>query len=371
MTPGRSYHTEVKIALTHPYSWPEVRRGAERIIVETSRALAARGHDVTVYTAGRQAGTTFLHGARFVRFRRWAPRDWLHEQWFGWRVAPHLAVGRFDATHSFMPHDALAAIRTRRVGGHRTLYDEMGVPWLIWHTLRDASARERVARDVDVYGCMSAYALDALREHGREGVRIPGGVRLSQFTPAPERTEAPTLLFSGAFDVGFKNVATLLDALALAAEELPQLQLWLSGPGDGRALLAAAPPAARERTTILPLGAPDDQPERYGRAWATVLPSVRESFGMVMLESLACGTPIVTSDHGAPQELVTPATGAVSAAGDPASLAQALLRAVELARDPSTVEACRRSVTPYDWDTGIAPLLEQLYAGDLADLPAG
>ena len=353
----------MKIALTHPYSWPEVRRGAERIIVETSRALAARGHEVTVYTAGRRAGTTVENGARIVRFRRWASRDWMHEQWFGWRVAPHLAAGRYDATHSFMPHDALAAIRTRRIGGHRTLYDEMGVPWLIWHRLRDEKARERVARDVDVYGCMSEYALDALRQHGREGVRIPGGVRLAQFTPAPARTETPTVLFSGAFDVAFKGVASLLEALAVAADELPEIQLWLSGPGDGRDLLAAAPAAARERTTILPLGSPDDQPERYGRAWATALPSVRESFGMVMLESLACGTPIVTTDDGAPQELVTPATGASSVAGDPESLARALLAAVDLARRPETAEACRRSVEPYDWDTGIAPLLEGLYRG--------
>lgn len=354
----------VKIALTHPYSWPEVRRGAERIIVETSRALAARGHEVTVYTAGRRSGTTTENGARIVRFRRWAPRDWMHEQWFGWRVAPHLAAGRYDATHSSMPHDAVAAIRTSRIGGHRTLYDEMGVPWLIWHRLRDAAARERVARDVDVYGCMSGYALGALREHGRDGVRIPGGVRLSQFRPAPAREETPTLLFSGAFDVAFKGVACLLDALALVAEELPEVRLWLSGPGDGRALLAAAPPAARERTMILPLGAPDEQPERYGRAWATVLPSVRESFGMVMLESLACGTPIVTTDDGAPQEQVTPTTGVRSVAGDPASLAGALLAAIELARDPATVEACRRSVEPYDWDAGIAPLLERLYRGE-------
>jgi phosphatidyl-myo-inositol alpha-mannosyltransferase len=352
----------VRIAITHPYSWPEVRRGAERIIVETARALVGRGHDVTIYTAASRSSTTVEHGARVVRFRRWAARDWMHEQWFGWRVAPHLAFGHFDATHAFMPHDAVAAIRTQRVGRHRTLYDEMGVPWLIWSKLRDEKARERVATDIDVYGCMSQYALDALRARGREGVRIPGGVRMSQFVPAPERAPTPTLLFSGAFDVAFKGVAGLLEALALVALEEPEVRLWLSGPGDGTALLAAAPPAARERTEILPLGDPDDQPDRYGRAWVTVLPSQRESFGMVMLESLACGTPIVTTDHGAPQELVTPATGAVTEAGNPSSLASALLEAIELARKPATIEACRRSAEPYDWDTGVAPLLDELYA---------
>lgn len=353
----------MKIALTHPYSWPEVRRGAERIIVETARALAGRGHDVTVYSAGSAASTTVEGRVRTVRFRRRWRRDWMHERWFGWRVAPHLAAGRFDATHSFMPHDALAAVRTRRLGGHRTLYDEMGVPWLVWDRLRDGGARAKVVDRVDVYACMSQYALDALRSHGvRQGVRLPGGVRLDEFTPAAERAPTPTVLFSGAFDVPFKGVAGLLDALALVAEQRPDVQLWLSGPGDGAKLLAAAPEAARQRTEILPLGAPADQPERYGRAWVTAQPSVRESFGMVMLESLACGTPIVTTDDGALQELVSPTTGVVAEAGDVASLAAALLRALDLAADPATAAACRAAAEPYDWDTGIAPLLEDLYA---------
>lgn len=352
----------MKIALTHPYSWPEVRRGAERIIAETGRALQARGHQVTTFTAGSRASDRVEDGVRVVRFRRLWRRDWMHEQWFGWRVAPRLAAGRFDATHSFMPHDALAAIRTQRIGGHRTLYDEMGVPWLIWGKLRDEKARERVAADVDVYGCMSQYALDALGANStRTGVRIPGGVRTTHFQPIEAREPTPTLLFSGAFDVPFKGVACLLEALAILAERIPDVRLWLSGPGDGRDLLAAAPEAARNRTEILPLGRPEDQADRYARAWATVLPSQRESFGMVMLESLACGTPIVTTDHGAPQELVTPATGAVSVAGDSSSLADALHRAIDLARDDATVQACRDAAAPYDWDTGIAPFLEELY----------
>ncbi|MGK2947037.1 MAG: glycosyltransferase family 4 protein [Acidimicrobiales bacterium] len=352
----------MKIALTHPYSWPEVRRGAERIIVETARALAGRGHDVTIFSAGSSSSTVIDGGVRTVRFRRRFRRDWMHERWFGWRVAPHLVAGRFDATHSFMPHDALAAVRTRRLGGHRTLYDEMGVPWLVWDRLRDGAARAMVVDRVDVYACMSQYALAALRAHSdRPGVRLPGGVRLTEFTPAAARETSPTVLFSGAFDVPFKGVAGLLDALALVAEQRPDVRLWLSGPGDGSKLLAAAPEAARERTEILPLGEPADQPQRYGRAWVTAQPSVRESFGMVMLESLACGTPIVTTDDGALQELVSPTTGVVAKAGDAASLADALLRAFDLAADPSTAAACRASAEPYDWDTGIAPLLEDLY----------
>lgn len=353
----------MKIALTHPYSWPEVRRGAERILVETARALAGRGHDVTVFTSGWRGGTSHAEGVRTVRFRRWTSHPALHELWFGVRVAPNLAAGGFDAVHSIMPWDALAAIRTRRLARHRTVYDEMGIPGLKWDQRRDGWARWRVVEGADVYGCMSEYALEALaRDCGRSGVRIPGGVRLDEFAPADARAPEPTLLFSGAFDVPFKGVASLLEALPLVAEREPDVRLWLSGPGDADRMLAAAPPAAAAHVEVLPLGEPGDQAERYAQAWTTVLPSQRESFGMVMLESLACGTPIVTTDVGAPQELVTATTGAVSRAGDVASLADALCRAIDLARDPATAGRCRASVAAYDWDDGIAPLLESLYA---------
>lgn len=353
----------MKIALTHPYSWPEVRRGAERILVETARALAGRGHEVTVFTAGRSADTRRADGVTTVRFRRLFGRAGLHEVWFGLRVAPRLAAGRFDVVHSIMPWDALAAIRTQRVGGHWTVYDEMGIPGLKWDRRRDGWARWRVVEGADVYGCMSQYALEALREDcdRHDGVQIPGGVRLSEFAPSEAREPTPTLLFSGAFDQPFKGVATLLEALPLVAEREPDVRLWLSGPGDADRMLAEAPPRAAAHVEVLPLGEPGDQARRYARAWATVLPSQRESFGMVMLESLACGTPIVATDLGAPQEMATPTTGAVARAGDVASLADALCRAIDLARDPATVDRCRASVATYDWDEGIAPLLESLY----------
>ncbi len=102
------------------------------------------------------------------------------------------------------------------------------------------------------------------------------------------------------------------------------MQLWLSGPGDAGELLAAAPAEARERTTVLGVGEAHEQAARYGRAWATVLPSTDDSFGMALIESQACGTPIVVSTHGAPQELVEPGrTGELCEPHDPAGFAAA------------------------------------------------
>jgi glycosyltransferase involved in cell wall biosynthesis len=221
--------------------------------------------------------------------------------------------------------------------------------------------RWRVARDVDVYGCMSQFALSMLeRWCGRRGVLIPGGVRLESFVPAAHRAEKPAILFSGALDVPRKRADLLLEAVALLADDM-DVEVWLSGPGDGDALISSAPPAARARAVALPLGSPEAQAERYGRAWVTALPSTYDSFGLVLIESLACGTPIVVANHAAPPELVEPGIGAVCEPDDPASLARALRTALDLARDPACAARCREVAARFDWDDQIAPLLENLY----------
>jgi phosphatidyl-myo-inositol alpha-mannosyltransferase len=358
----------MKVAITHPYSWPEVRRGAERITVETGRALAARGHDVTIFTSGRPVSSEDAgggdRGAKTIRYRRRFRGAQAHERWFGWRVFPDLVRRRFDAVHSLMPHDAVAAIRARRLTGHVTVYEEMGNPYRWWWDgLADRRARERVVREIDVYACMSRYSLRVLEDEWRRGgVVIPGGVRLGEFAPA-ERTPEPTILFSGALTEPRKHLDTLLEAIALLSRDEPDLRLWLSGPGDPAPLLARASPDARARTVVLDLGEADAQAERYARAWVTALPSEADSFGMALVESLACGTPIVVADDGAPPELLTGDTGAVARVCDAESLAGSLSTALGLSRRAETVEKCRQRASEYDWDSAIAPFLEKLYTG--------
>ena len=113
---------------------------------------------------------------------------------------------------------------------------------------------------------------------------------------------------------------------------------------------------------MLGIGAADRQHERYGQAWVTCLPSTHDSFGMALLESLACGTPLVTTTHSAPQELVAAGvTGELCPPEDPAALAAACVRAIGLARTDGIAARCRASAEPYDWDRGLAPLCERLY----------
>jgi glycosyltransferase involved in cell wall biosynthesis len=362
----------VRIALTHALCWPEVRRGAERFIPELGAALTRRGHNVVHFSSAWKRGETVERGVRTVRLRRRFAGEYRHEADFGLRLLPHLAAGRFDAVHSLGRYDALASILAAGLRGdrRRTVITDLGLPdpdyWAAQGFVQ-ATAASQVVAHIDVYSGMSQTAVDYLaRNYGRgDGVVIPGGVSLGAFLPAARRTRNPTILFSGVITERRKGVPILLAALPLIAAAEPAVELWLSGPGDPSAFLAEAPAESRDRTRLLGVGERDRQHERYGRAWITSLPSMHDSFGMALVESLACGTPIITSTHGAPKELVTEGvTGELCAPEDPQSLADACLRGFELARRSDTVTACRASAEPFDWDRGLAPLCERIYAGE-------
>jgi phosphatidylinositol alpha-mannosyltransferase len=361
----------MRIGVTSVFCWPEVRRGAERMIFELSRALHERGHEVTVFSSAYASGRSVEQGVRWVRTKRHHDDVWKASADFGRRLLAELLAARLDAVHAHGLWDCTAAIRASHLWrGQRTVFTDLGLPereW--WDSVGPVGARRQqyVADNVGVYGGMSEFAVDVLKDnYGREGVVTPGGVNLAEMRPAARRADHPVLLFSGAITEPRKGVATLLEALPIIAESEPGVELWLSGPGDPAALVDAAPAAARPRTTLLGLGEIHDQAARYGQAWATVLPSVNDSFGQALLESLACGTPIVASTNAAVPELVTPGiTGSLCQAGDAGSVASACLQTIELARLPATVEACREFAAPYDWLTGLAPRYERYYRGEV------
>jgi len=356
----------VRIVLTHAFCWPEVRRGGERLVAELARALAGLGHEVTILSSAFEPGRSARDGVREVRFRRRRKDVFAAETDFGVRVLPELLLGRYDVVHSHGRRDGVASIRAARLHRDRaTVHTDIGIPsrsW--WATLgKEAGYAARVIEDVDAYACMSEHALEVLaRDYGRTGVLIPGGVDLARFQPAEERTAHPTILYSGALEEPRKGVASLLEALPLVARDEPDVRLLLSGPGDPTSLLADAPPEARERTDVLGTGTLDDQPGRYGRAWACALPSLNDTFGLVLVEALACGTPIVAADNAALPELVSPGvTGALCRHGDAASLARACTEVIGLARRAETADVCRESARPYDWSTGVAPRAVAVY----------
>jgi phosphatidylinositol alpha-mannosyltransferase len=358
----------LRIALTHVYAWPEVRRGGERYLHELGSALKRSGHEVTIFTTARTArrGTELGVPVRYLRRRhlaqsRLGPHS--DEAGFAAEVAALLAVRRVDVWHALGTADAAAAAVLSRARRTRSVYTDLGVPDKWYRDTRPDSGLHRlVVRDIDSYVCLSDYAAAALeRDYGRPAHRVGGGVDLARFRPLGRRSPEPALLYSGVVDEPRKRLRLLVEAVALLRAKVPDVQLWVSGPGELGSILAGAPAAGVDAVVHLGAGNVDDQPRLYGSAWATVLPSKNEAFGLSLLESLACGTPIVAStDGGGSGDLVQPGVGEISEPTAPA-LAEACEAALERSQAAGVTEACRAAAAPFDWSSAIVPALERLY----------
>ena len=371
----------MNILLTHPFCRPHVRRGGERILEELAAYLAGRGHDVTVLTSvpASDAGELRRGGVHIVRSRQLG-RPWLTrlgfppETLFTWTCYRFLRRHRFDLVACLHHADGVGVRLASRRSGTPYLLHIMGIPvgrWVRrrpWDTLITRLAIGGAARVVVLSDCAGRALRD---DFGRGGVVVSAPCDLDAFTPREGRDLAsPRILAAGAFGERRKGGHVLMQAFSRVAARLPGAVLQVSGTVPGRTvreLLAIASPDARSRVRFLGAGDPAALPDLYRSAAVTVLPSVGEAFGMVLVESLACGTPVVGSRAGGIPEVIDPGVGVLFDPGpgrhrpsNPDGLAAAILEALALHRDPDIHRRCRASAERFGWPR-IGAQLERLY----------
>ena len=321
-------------------------------------ALCDRGHAVTVI-APAASGQTLFRGTRAelslapINTLSAAALSAVEPEASAWSslaalvatriqaVVTHLrslpGLHRFDVLHSqdSITANALALLRAegRIAGFTRTVHhlDSFDDPVL-------SAWQARGVRDASQLLCVSPLWQGVLREQWqREAGLVPNGVDTRRFTPidgshqqAAEdadllqalgldpQARSPLWLSVGGIEER-KNPERLLRAFAaVQGSTQPDARLVIAGGASlldhdayasgFHATLQALPPATQARVHLTgPL--PDAAlPALYRRATALAMPSLREGFGLVALEALACGTPAIVSrirpfiDHLAPHE---------------------------------------------------------------------
>jgi glycosyltransferase involved in cell wall biosynthesis len=175
--------------------------------------------------------------------------------------------------------------------------------------------------------------------HGRPRARqIPPGVDIGLFRPAASPTGDPVLLYAGRLDStsAWKGVDVLLHAFVRVRTALPAARLVLAGDGDAVDGYREMAGRLGVADAVRFAGLLDDHglADAYRSASVVVLPSLTdaESFGMCLIEAMACGRPVVGSRvGGVPYVVDDGETGLLVPPGDPDALAAAC---VGLLRDP-------------------------------------
>jgi phosphatidylinositol alpha-mannosyltransferase len=372
----------LRIGLVSAYAWPEVTRGGERYLHDLAWYLVRQGHQVDVITGTEgPSRVDEFDGATFRRHHhrlpeRLARRGTTTSDTFGLVAFPELARRRYDVVHALAPTGAVAA----RLTGHRVVFTVMGHPTEDQLGRRPAdrqimSAGVRAANVVTAYSEASARKVTEL--FGRPCIALNLGIRTGDFPlEARPRSGPPRILFPAYAEDRRKGLDVLVAAMATILDQVPDARLQLLGGGDSEWAFAALEPtvATRARAATDDLGRHvGDVSAFYRSATVSVLPSQHEAFGVVLVESLSSGSPVVCSDDGGMPEIVSsPLVGRVaSPAGDAAALATALLETLQLAADPATPQRCADHAARWDWDRSIGPAHERLYGSIVRRKGAG
>lgn len=379
----------MRFAITHPTSWPWVRRGSERLLNDLSVYLAARGHDVTVITSSPDGpGEDRAEGVRRVllpqrleKFRKVRQINGFHA--FAFDCARAVRDGEFDAVHCLGYHEAWGILRQYRGKPRpRLVYQMTGIPLAQYFRAVpfDRIMFDRVMRGADNVICLSHFARDSMkRDFGRDSILIPSPTDTAPFN-AQKRIipDRPRILFCGDADEPRKGA--LLLARAFARLDRPDIELHLSGrcsPETERRIRACLPMAMQSRVIFHGLGKVEDLPALYASAAVAVNPAVWEALGNVLIEALATGTPVVGCDHGGIPDIITSDdVGALFApqmqkgvATDARALCKALAHGLELATRRKTTEICRARAAAFSWER-LGPQYEAALTGHRAEVAA-
>lgn len=362
----------MRIALIQPGALPS--RTANSIQrMKMAQAMAAIGHDVRVFVAGRDPGLHWDELARHYGLQHRFELEWvpslpvLRRYDFALRAVGRARAWAADLLYSRLPQaSAWAATR-----GLRTLFEvheaPTGVmgPWLMRHYLRAPAAWRLVTITRALADKIAAeYRLPARADFLQVA---PSGVDMQRYEnlPAPAAARQSLGLVEG-FTVGYTGhlyAGRGLDLMLELAAILPEMHFLLVG-GNETDLARARQRAAGLSNLTLTGFVPNTDLPRYQAAADVLLmpygPLVSGSSGgdiapyfspMKMFEYLAAGRAVVASDLSVLREVLT-GENAVSLPGGDADAWAAVLRslAAEPARREALGAAARRTARQYTWE---------------------
>jgi phosphatidylinositol alpha-mannosyltransferase len=359
----------MRIGMVCPYSF-DVPGGVQNHVLDLSRTLLELGVDVSVLApaaddddlpayvtpAGRALPVRYNGAVARVSFGPIAmarTRRWLRE-------------GHFDVLHVHdpaTPSVSLIALSMASGVSIATIHTSIGrsralaaTEPLLRPAMEKLSARITVSREAQ--RVVAQY-------QGGDSVIIPNGLYVDDFTGVPR--EAPhadgrRLLFLGRFEEARKGLPVLLDALPAVVDRFPDVRLTVAGAGDPRAGLAMVPERLRRHVEVVGRVSDAERARLLSEADVYVAPNTGgESFGIVLIEAMAAGAPVVASDIRAFADVLEDGRlGALFANEDAGSLGKTLVSVLEDAAREERAALARREVRRYDWSV-VAPQVVRVY----------
>ncbi|HJU96673.1 MAG TPA: glycosyltransferase family 4 protein [Jiangellaceae bacterium] len=350
----------MKVGMVCPYSW-DMPGGVQVHIRDLAEELMSRGHQVSVIAAADDdtpvppyvvsAGRAVpIHYNGSVARLTFGPLS-------ASRVRRWLSDGKFDVLHVHEPASPSLGL--------------LAVWWAdmpVVATFHQANPRSRAmsaasgilqsaVEKISARIAVSEEARTVVVQHlGGDPVLIPNGLYVHRFTGVPARPEwqgeGGTLSFLGRLDEPRKGLPVLLDAWPTVHRERPGSRLLVAGRGDIDEIRRGIPTDCRDDVIFLGGVTDEEKVAMFASSDIYVAPHTGgESFGIVLAEAMAAGTPVLASELVAFRTVLDEGRlGVLVPVGDSEALAAAtldLLAAPDRRRD--LADAARVAVRRYDW----------------------
>ena len=356
----------MRVGIVCPYSW-DVPGGVQFHVRDLAEHLIGLGHEVSVLapaddetplppyavSAGRAVPVPYNGSVARLNFGFLSAarvRRWLHD-------------GAFDVIHIHEPTSpslgllACWAARGPIVATFHTSNPRSRAMIAAYPILQ--AALEKISARIAV----SEYARRTLVEHlGGDAVVIPNGVDVDFFARAEPRPQwqGGTIGFIGRIDEPRKGLQVLMRALPGIVAARPATRLLVAGRGDEREAVEPLPAPLRDRVEFLGMVSDEDKARLLRSVDLYVAPNLGgESFGIILVEAMSAGAPVLASDLDAFAQVLAQGTaGELFPGGDADALAEA---AVRILGDDKRRAALREKASAYvrrfDWSVVAADIL--------------
>jgi len=212
---------------------------------------------------------------------------------------------------------------------------------------------QRMMDSLDGRIAVSKSCIDSLERYFRipEYEIIPNGVNTEIFRKMNVKREGKVILFIGRFDPR-NNLHLVIQAFISIKKEVPSAKLYIIGYGYGESYYTGLVPESMRRDVIFLGGMNEERPYYYNLADVLCYPVDKASFGITLLEAMACGIPMVLSDITGFRHIVTNGKEALLVKPDVHEIKSAIVKILKddaLRKEMS--ESCLRKAREYSWES--------------------